>query len=643
LKQALAEKKEDLDLYTQRAEEDLAEFTDDQKKAQAQQEEDLKASIAARESEYQQYIVDLQGKIASVTQKHAEEEAEQLADLQLGLTRRTEEFTRYQQEIQDAMSAAVTNHAKQQADEEAELVASLARRREEHEKYEADTAAKIDAAVARHATQQTKEENALLASLENRRRELDRFEADTATRIDAAVDAHAAKQTKEENALLASLENRRRELDRFETDTATRIQSAIEAHAAQQAREEADLRTSLGIRRQEYESYKTDIQTKIGEILSSHAGLAESIGGLFTGILNDIGQLATRIVLEKIQGEVMGAFVDLLKKDGSIWKSITGLFDHLGDLFKKTKDAIIGVGQAGLDQLAGWGIGGGSNVPGAPGGSPGTGSPSGAAGAAGSGIAGVVGAIGSVATAISSIVGNFQMAGMNKTLDLIEKATRYSEIHLGYILDKTNAHLPKLNGMETFNYDTVAPAWYDLLSHLDNYLPRFATAFETDLPNDLLEIRTSIENTKGTIENMRDTLAEKFTGLVSGFGEKLATASTLIKAAIDLSASSVGSGLRDVINSDSTSRSSITSALFTLGSDVRNLQNAIFQTNASAAMLSELGMIRGELTSIKNLSQTQINAKPSQIVVNVQAPPATASAQNFGYVAGSALKSMGVF
>ena len=35
------------------------------------------------------------------------------------------------------------------------------------------------------------------------------------------------------------------------------------------------------------------------------------------------------------------------------------------------------------------------------------------------------------ATAVSSIIGNFQMAGMNKTLDLIEASTRYTWLSVG--------------------------------------------------------------------------------------------------------------------------------------------------------------------------------------------------------------------
>ncbi|CAB4184916.1 Caudovirus, tape measure, N-terminal, partial [uncultured Caudovirales phage] len=67
-----------------------------------------------------------------------------------------------------------------------------------------------------------------------------------------------------------------------------------------------------------------------------------------------------------------------------------------------------------------------------------------AAGSAASGVMGVVGAVGAVVGAVSSIIGNFQMAGMNKTLDLIEKEVRYSQIHLLNTLNKANEYWPYL-------------------------------------------------------------------------------------------------------------------------------------------------------------------------------------------------------
>lgn len=377
------------------------------------------------------------------------------------------------------------------------------------------------------------------------------------------------------------------------------------------------------------------------------------------GILDDIGKAITRFGVESLEAYFMDqlkkitkdllpdlkeVFTNIFTQNGGVWKAVTGLFDHLGDLFKKTKDAVIDIGTEGLAQLSGWGIGGAGSAAGSAGGavSGGGGAAGSAAGAVGSGITGLVGAISSAATAISSIVGNFQMAGMNRTLDLIEKEVRYSQIHLNYILDRANAHLPKLDGVETFNYGVVAPSWYDLLSHLDNYLPKYFTALDTDLPGDLNEIRTSVENTKGTIEIMQDAITSALSGLVAGFGEKLAPVTAGFKTALDITASNLQSTLREIVNSDFASRNSITSALSMLGGDVRNVQNAIYQSNMAPAMLSELGMIRGELIQIKSLSQTQISAKPTQLVVNVTAPPGTSSPQNFGYMVASTMRSQGV-
>ena len=63
-------------------------------------------------------------------------------------------------------------------------------------------------------------------------------------------------------------------------------------------------------------------------------------------------------------------------------------------------------------------------------------------GIASAGITGIVGAVAGVGSLISGIVGNFQMAGMNKTLDLIEHEARYSQIHLLNTLNKANEYWP---------------------------------------------------------------------------------------------------------------------------------------------------------------------------------------------------------
>jgi tape measure domain-containing protein len=76
-----------------------------------------------------------------------------------------------------------------------------------------------------------------------------------------------------------------------------------------------------------------------------------------------------------------------------------------------------------------------------------TGGIGGAATAASSGLAGIIGAAGSVVSAISGVIGNFQMAGMNKTLDLIEHEVRYSQIHLLNTLNKANEFWPYMKSV----------------------------------------------------------------------------------------------------------------------------------------------------------------------------------------------------
>jgi len=66
----------------------------------------------------------------------------------------------------------------------------------------------------------------------------------------------------------------------------------------------------------------------------------------------------------------------------------------------------------------------------------------GAASAAAGGVTGMVSAVAAVGSLISGIVGNFQMMGMNKTLDLIEHEVRYSQIHLLNTLNKANEYWP---------------------------------------------------------------------------------------------------------------------------------------------------------------------------------------------------------
>lgn len=136
-------------------------------------------------------------------------------------------------------------------------------------------------------------------------------------------------------------------------------------------------------------------------------------------------------------------------------QSITRLL--IEGALKKLQDKLFDVGGI-MGKVFGGSGGGGKSpfVPGVPGIPGGGGGASAAAGTAMSGVMGAVTMVSGIASAVSGIIGNFQMAGMNKTLDLIEKEVRYSQIHLLNILEKANDFWPWLKAIHERLYEIRA-------------------------------------------------------------------------------------------------------------------------------------------------------------------------------------------
>lgn len=132
-----------------------------------------------------------------------------------------------------------------------------------------------------------------------------------------------------------------------------------------------------------------------------------SIGGAF----EKLGKSITRIFVEDAMGAV-NSFIE---------KGIKALLSHLDDLLAR----LPGVGSA----LGGVFGGGSSAAGGAASSAASVGS--GGVGGAVSGLAGTVTAVASVGSLISGVIGNFQNARMEGTLNAIEESTRYSALYLG--------------------------------------------------------------------------------------------------------------------------------------------------------------------------------------------------------------------
>lgn len=170
-----------------------------------------------------------------------------------------------------------------------------------------------------------------------------------------------------------------------------------------------------------------------------------AFGQQVSTILTDFGKgIADSIIHAKSFGDAFTKMAQALKEaflrtvvEGAIKEAIKGL-----DGFTASFSGLMSKMTSGLGSLFGGGAGGG-----AAGGAGGGGGAAGGLGAAGGALGGVVGAIGSIGSLISGVIGNFQMSGMKKTLDLIEKEVRYSQIHLANILEFANAWWPWLDNL----------------------------------------------------------------------------------------------------------------------------------------------------------------------------------------------------
>lgn len=137
--------------------------------------------------------------------------------------------------------------------------------------------------------------------------------------------------------------------------------------------------------------------------------------------------------------------------EGMLEILIRQFFKPLENLMAKAVASLTGWITGGAGQSASSGVMNavGTGVSGAGGG--------GAAGSGGGGASGVLGVVTGAISAVSGVIGNFQMAGMNKSLDLIEHETRYSQIHLLNILEKLNVYIPKLQDIWDYNWNAQFP------------------------------------------------------------------------------------------------------------------------------------------------------------------------------------------
>jgi TP901 family phage tail tape measure protein len=279
-----------------------------------------------------------------------------------------------------------------------------------------------------------------------------------------------------------------------------------------------------------------DTLSKVKDRISGHTeetkGLWSDWSNQVSTIITDLGKNITDVlwdgslswgekgkkVLSELGQSVMRAFVEPATKamadlmSGVISDLIGGKgFGGIVDKVKELGSSIAGVFSGGGSDIVGevTGTAGGpaASIPGTGGGAGGA-----AGAAAGSSIAGIAGAVGSIAGAVSGIIGNFQNAHQETSLNAIEHNTRYSMMYLGergdggilgamFQVQENTQYLPAaMDGLNQKLIDWLQPLDFRL-GQISEQITFAQTRFDTITQN-TDAAASSLESNRGVLQSI---------------------------------------------------------------------------------------------------------------------------------------------
>lgn len=177
----------------------------------------------------------------------------------------------------------------------------------------------------------------------------------------------------------------------------------------------------------------TDLSRGIADVIISGG----KVGEVFERVGKQIASSLIRTVIENGINRV----IEALTGRGGLTGALGSLGKVLGGVFG---GGAAGAASSAVPAVSGVAIATMGTIPNVAGAAGSASSGIGTALAAANPVTAVINAVSGVVSAVSAVISNFQFAAMNKTLDLIEKEVRYSQIHLLHLLEKNNEYLPKL-------------------------------------------------------------------------------------------------------------------------------------------------------------------------------------------------------
>lgn len=374
--------------------------------------EDTQRNIAERKLDYQRYAEDTAKKIAEVRTKNKGVYSDEERDLEVSLKRKAEDLQSYIDEQNEKLERYIRDQKLREEREVADANTALSDKTRDYDEWQKDTLEKHDEKVAHMQEAEEQEVSAQREALDKKTADYDKFVADTAEKIDGVKTKHAEEQDAEIAKQKESLDKKKADYDQHVADILLKNDEAVAGIEEDYIKSTADLHRELENQKADYAAFVADITGpggKLDQLKEQHRTIWGDISALAVGALQDIG----KEILHVASDEIIGALTKKSSGLKDIWEAISGLWS-------KSPSA------PSVPSVPGGGDIPGGGVPG--GGIPGSGSGGGLGGFLGSGL---FGNILSGATLVSSIIGNFQNARQETTLNAIEESTRYSALYLG--------------------------------------------------------------------------------------------------------------------------------------------------------------------------------------------------------------------
>jgi TP901 family phage tail tape measure protein len=406
LRESLAERKLDYEEFAASVADKLAEFTKKNAEQADKEKQSLLDSLEDRTRDYEDYKGDVEDRIKDIRDSHAKSAKKETRTLQESLVDRKKDYERYVEDVNTRLQRIRAKNKGQFSEEEQDLLVSLRRRTEDFNEYQEEVASRIIELSRRHQEEAAKQEQDQRDALARRERDYKLYQDEIAKKLNDVTVKHQEAQLKEEADLKASLEKKKAELDKYNTEASAKFEGTRAAAAAKLAEQEADLKASLAKQTSEWEKFTTDVNAQLQSIEDKHLGIFGKLASVGVGIFKDLGEAVGRFVAEELIGKLFKSLADLVSD------ILPGVGKALGGIFGSGGAAAGAAGQVG-------GAAGGAGS-----------AAGGAAGAAG-GFASIAGAIGSIGSLVTGVIGNFQNARQENTLNAIEESTRYVKIWTG--------------------------------------------------------------------------------------------------------------------------------------------------------------------------------------------------------------------